>query len=57
MQKGKDVSGVAPGSLEGARSATGNEAGCLISQHKEQITLCLNHSQALARSTPTARSV
>jgi hypothetical protein len=35
----------------------GNEAGCLISKHKEQITLCLNHSQALARSTPTARAV
>jgi len=27
MQKGKDSSGVAPGSLEGARSATGSEPG------------------------------
>lgn len=27
MQKEKDVSGVAPGSLEGARSATGSEPG------------------------------
>jgi transposase len=27
MQKGKDASGVAPGSLEGARSATGSEPG------------------------------